>query len=104
MRAFLDKEDDRMPSRLAVALNGSRSASEHPRIPRSPEELAAEARASVAAGAQIVHLHAYDPSGVETLAAAPCAAALRAVRAACPDLSISLTTSATIEPDPERRL
>ena len=93
-----------MSPRLAVALNGSRPPSEHPRIPRSPQELAAEARASVEAGAQLVHLHAYDSSGVETLAAEPCGAALRAVRAACPSIPISLTTSATIEPDPRRRL
>lgn len=93
-----------MSPRLAVALNGSRSSSEHPRIPRSPQELAREARAAVEAGAQVVHLHAYDPSGIETLAAEPCAAALQAVRAACPGVPISLTTSATIEPDPRRRL
>ncbi len=89
---------------LSVALNGSRSSTEHPAIPRSPQELTKEARASVEARAQIVHLHAYDPSGTETLAAGPCAAALRAVRAACPGVPISLTTSAGIEPDPARRL
>ncbi|MCI0555108.1 MAG: 3-keto-5-aminohexanoate cleavage protein [Anaerolineae bacterium] len=89
---------------LEVALNGSRSRAEHPKIPRSPKELAKEARASVDAGAQIVHLHPYDPSGIETLSAEPCVAAIRAVRAACPGIPISLTTSATVEPDPHRRL
>jgi uncharacterized protein (DUF849 family) len=48
---------------LAVALNGSRSSGEHPAIPRTPQELAEEGRASVEAGDQILHLHAYDPSG-----------------------------------------
>ena len=89
---------------LQVALNGARRTAEHPAIPRRPDELAREARASVDAGAQVVHLHAYDTSGTETLAPAPCAAALRAVRSACPDVPISLTTSAAIEPDPIRRL
>jgi uncharacterized protein (DUF849 family) len=89
---------------LQVALNGSRSAAEHPRIPRTPEELAAEARASVDAGAQVLHLHAYDTDGVETLAAGACAAALRAVRAACPGVPVSLTTSAAVEADPRHRL
>ena len=56
------------------------------------------------AGARIVHLHPYDAAGAETLAAAPCAAALRAVRAACPGVPISLSTSADIETDPQRRL
>jgi uncharacterized protein (DUF849 family) len=89
---------------LSVALNGSRSATEHPGIPRSPEEHAQAARASVHAGAQVVHLHAFDPSGRESLAGETCAAALRAVRATCPGVPISLTTSADIEPDPGRRL
>lgn len=89
---------------LQVALNGSRSSSEHPAIPRTPTQLATEARAAVDAGATVVHLHSYDPAGVETLAPAPCAAALRAVRAVCPGVPISLTTSAAIEPDVDRRL
>jgi uncharacterized protein (DUF849 family) len=66
--------------------------------------LAREARTSVEAGAQVLHVHAYDEAGRETLAAAACAAAVRAIRAACPGVPISLTTSATIEPDPRRRL
>lgn len=86
---------------LQAALNGDR---EHPAAPRTPEELAAEARAAVDAGAEVLHLHPYDEDGQETLAAEPCAAALRAVRAACPGVPISLSTSAAIEPDPERRL
>lgn len=88
------------PILLEVALNGSRP---HPRVPRTPVALADDARACVAAGARVLHLHPYDASGRETLAAAPCAAALRAVRAACPGIPISLSTSAEIEPDPQRR-
>ena len=57
----------------------------------------------MAAGAQALHLHAYDDEGRETLAAEPCAAALRAVRASCPGVPVSLSTSAAIEPDPARR-
>jgi uncharacterized protein (DUF849 family) len=91
------------PPLLEVALNGSRLPDEHPRIPRTPDELAAEARASVDAGAQVLHLHPYDAAGRETLVAEPCAAALRAVRAACPGVAVSLSTSAAIEPDPRRR-
>jgi uncharacterized protein (DUF849 family)/adenine/guanine phosphoribosyltransferase-like PRPP-binding protein len=88
---------------LQAALNGARTAAEHPRIPRTPDELAREARAAVGAGADLVHIHAYD-SGAETLAAAPVAAALRAVRAASPGVPVSLTTSAGVEPDPRMRL
>jgi uncharacterized protein (DUF849 family) len=85
---------------LQAALNGDR---EHPALPRTPPELAAEGRAAVAAGAHVLHLHPYDDGGRQTLAAEPCAAALRAVRAACPGTPLSLSTSADIEPDPERR-
>lgn len=86
---------------LQAALNGDR---EHPATPRTPGELAAEGHAAVDAGAQCLHLHPFDESGRQTLEAEPCAAALRAVRAACPGVPISLSTSADIEPDPERRL
>jgi uncharacterized protein (DUF849 family) len=89
---------------LEVALNGARSSAEHPAIPRTPGELADATRAAVEAGVEIVHLHPYDELGNESLAAGPCSAALQAVRAACPGVPISLTTSAAIEPDPRRRL
>lgn len=89
---------------LQAALNGSRPRTEHPGVPRTPQELAADAWAAVSAGAQVLHLHPYDAAGLETLAAEPCAAALRAVRQACPGVPISLSTSAQIEPDPPRRL
>jgi uncharacterized protein (DUF849 family) len=85
---------------LLVALNGDR---EHPAAPRTPDQLAAEARAAVDAGALSVHLHPYDDTGVMTLEPEPCAQAIRAVRAACPGVPISLSTSAAIEPDPQRR-
>jgi uncharacterized protein (DUF849 family) len=85
---------------IEAALNGDRS---HPALPRTPVELAAEGRAAVAAGARVLHLHPYDGAR-QTLEAAPCAAALHAVRAACPGVPISLSTSAAIEPDVERRL
>jgi uncharacterized protein (DUF849 family) len=93
-----------MPLLLEAALNGGRTVEEHPAVPRTPEELAAEGRSAVAAGARVLHLHPYDADGVETLAAEPCAAALRAVRAVCPGIPVSLSTSAEIEPDPDRRL
>jgi uncharacterized protein (DUF849 family) len=85
---------------LQAALNGDR---DHPAVPRTPEELAAEARASVDAGARVLHLHPYDADGRETFEAEPCAAALHAVRTVCPGIPISLSTSADIEADPERR-
>jgi uncharacterized protein (DUF849 family) len=90
-----------LPLLLEVALNGSRA---HPYAPRTPDQLAGDARAAVDAGARVIHMHPFDDDGRETLTAAPAAAAVKAVRRACPGVPISLTTSAAIEPDPERRL
>nr|WP_202334271.1 3-keto-5-aminohexanoate cleavage protein [Mesorhizobium sp. L-8-3] len=86
---------------LQAALNGD---SVHPATPRDPESIAEAARSAVAAGAHSVHVHAFDENGRETLAARFCAETIRSIRAACPGIPISLTTSAAIEPDPERRL
>jgi uncharacterized protein (DUF849 family) len=58
----------------------------------------------VAAGAAILHLHAFGKQGGETLEAGPCAEAILAVREACPGVPVSLSTSAQIESDPARRL
>lgn len=88
---------------LKACLNGARTDAEHPAVPRTPDELARDGLAAVEAGARVLHLHPYD-NGAETFAAEPCAAALRAVRAACPGVPISLSTSAAIESDPDRRL
>lgn len=84
-----------------AALNGDR---EHPATPRTPDQLAAEARAAVDAGAASLHLHPYNNAGEQTLHPEPCAAALRAVRSSCPGIPISLSTSAGIEANPGRRL
>lgn len=92
-----------MPPPPQAALNGARTDAEHPAIPRTAEELAAAAAGAVEAGAGVLHVHAFDASGAETLAAVPCAAAIAAIRATCSGAPISLTTSAEVEPDPRRR-
>ncbi len=90
----------RPPVFLQAALNGDRM---HPAAPRQPAAIAAAARAGVEAGAQSVHVHAFDAAGRETLEAAACATVLRAIRSLCPGIPISLTTSATIVRDPGER-
>src|SRR3954471_19768490 len=85
---------------LQAALNGDRL---HPGAPRNPTTIAEAARASVDAGAQSVHVHAFDDAGRETLDGAACAKVLRAIRSLCPATPISLTTSATIEEDSAKR-
>jgi uncharacterized protein (DUF849 family) len=86
---------------LQVALNGDRI---HPAVPRTPAAIAAAAEAAVRAGAQSVHVHAFDGAGRETLDGAACGEVLRGIRRICPDTPVSLTTSATIVPAPEDRL
>lgn len=86
---------------LQVALNGGEV---HPAMPRTAQEIADDAAACVAAGATLLHLHAYDEDGVETLAEPAVTRAVEAVRARCPGVPISMTTFAQIEPDPVRRL
>lgn len=85
---------------LQAALNGDRI---HPGAPRTPAAIAEAARVAVDAGAQSVHVHAFDDAGLETLDRVACAKVLSAIRALCPGTPISLTTSATIVADPGER-
>ncbi len=86
---------------LQAALNGDRV---HPSAPRTPESIAAEAAAAVAAGARSLHLHPYGADGHQTFDGGICAQTIQQVRAACPGVSISVSTSADVEPDPRQRL
>src|SRR5438552_13448900 len=85
---------------LQVALNGDRI---HPAAPRTPTAIAEAARAAIDAGAQSVHVHAFDDAGRETLEGAACAKVVRAIRGVCPETSISLTTSVAIVANPRER-
>jgi uncharacterized protein (DUF849 family) len=89
---------------LEVALNGSRSRTEHPAIPLVPTEHAREAAAAVAAGAGAIHVHVRDAIGRESLAAADVADTLRALHAACPGVPVGVSTGAWIVPDVSQRL
>ena len=88
---------------VKVCLNGGRTRAEHPAIPQTPAELAADASAAWHAGAFAVHMHPRDHGGAQTMAVAACDAAVAAVRAAVPGLPIGLSTSEAIDPDPFAR-
>src|SRR3954463_10100148 len=88
---------------IEAALNGGRSRDEHPAVPLTPEELAADARACVDAGAQILHFHPRDERGGETLDAGPCANAVLAVREACPGVPVVLSGGLWIARGDRRR-
>jgi uncharacterized protein (DUF849 family) len=90
---------------LKACLNGGITRDEHPSVPQTPAELAADAAAVVAAGAGAVHLHPRDASGAETLDADHVLAAVAAVRAAVPATPVGVTTGLwAAAGDPARRM
>jgi uncharacterized protein (DUF849 family) len=89
---------------LQVCLNGARTRAEHAGLPVSPAELATAARAAVAAGAEDIHLHPKTPDGNDSLAADVVGAAVMAVRAAVPGVTVGVTTGAWTAPDPSDRV
>jgi uncharacterized protein (DUF849 family) len=88
---------------VKACLNGARTREEHPAVPQSPAELAADALAVRGAGAFALHVHPRDADGVQTMNARVCDAAVSAIRRAAPDLPIGLSSSAAIDPDPFAR-
>jgi uncharacterized protein (DUF849 family) len=89
---------------LKACLNGPRRPPEHPALPVTAAALAADVAAVTAAGADAVHLHVKDPEGGDTLAGAPLAEVLGAVRAAAPGVPVGVTTGAWAQPDPKQRV
>jgi uncharacterized protein (DUF849 family) len=88
---------------IKACLNGSRTAAEHPALPRTPDELAAAAQSAVAAGAGAIHMHPRDAHGEQSLAPDVIGAAVAAVRAACPGVPVGVSTLFSMLPDPAGR-
>jgi uncharacterized protein (DUF849 family) len=88
---------------VKACLNGARTRQEHPAVPLTPAELAADAVAVRGAGAFAVHVHPRDTAGAQTMEARHCDAAVAAIRAAAPGMPIGLSTSEGIDPDPFAR-
>jgi uncharacterized protein (DUF849 family) len=77
---------------LQACLNGRRPRGDHPAVPLTPEEIAADARRAVAAGAAELHVHPREPGGLDTTEPGAAGATVRAIRAACPGVPLGLTT------------
>ncbi|HEY0932138.1 MAG TPA: 3-keto-5-aminohexanoate cleavage protein [Trebonia sp.] len=89
---------------IQAALNGGTTRAQHPAVPLSPAELAADARAAQLAGAGAFHLHPRDPAGEQTLEPGHVLSAVAAVRAAT-GLPVGVTTGIwTVQGDVRRRL
>ncbi|MBI5338664.1 MAG: 3-keto-5-aminohexanoate cleavage protein [Mycolicibacterium rufum] len=89
---------------LKACINGARTPDEHPALPVTPDQLAADAVAAHAAGARAVHLHPKNADGVDSLLAPDVGAAVAAVRDAVPGLPLGVTTGYWALPDATQRL
>lgn len=89
---------------MKAALNGNRSPDEHPGVPITPQQLAQAALEAVEAGADALHFHPRNAAGMESLEAQDVAAALEAVRAACPGVPVGISSGWWILPDAGARL
>lgn len=81
------------PISITAALNGTRPAGSHPRLPLSPAALAADALAVVAAGAGAVHVRVRDEAGALTFDPDSVAASVGEIRRACPEVAIGVGTA-----------
>jgi uncharacterized protein (DUF849 family) len=91
-----------VPLLLEAALNGGRSAADHPAMPVSPTQLSAATAEAARAGADAVHFHVRGGNGRESLAAADVARAVAEVRPQ--GVPFGISTGAWIISDPVRRL
>jgi uncharacterized protein (DUF849 family) len=77
---------------LQACLNGFRGHDYSPAVPLTPEALARDATACLAAGANEFHIHPRNTEGHESFAADDIAAALNAVRARVPGVPVGIST------------
>lgn len=87
---------------ITACLNGARERGEHPLLPVTADELAADALAAVRAGAGAIHVHPRGPGGAESLDPEVCGRAVEAIRSAVPGRPVGLSTADWIAPHPER--
>ncbi len=87
---------------VVAALNGGRSAADHPAIPVSPAQLGVAAAEAASAGAGAVHFHVRGADQRESLAPADVARAVTEVRKH--GVPFGISTGAWIITDPARRL
>ncbi|WP_435748708.1 3-keto-5-aminohexanoate cleavage protein [Microbacterium sp. PMB16] len=89
---------------LQACVNGARDVAQHPWLSIDPAVVADDAARAIGAGAHEIHVHPKNDRGSDSVAAEDVARWVRAVRAACPDVPVGVTTGAWAEPDVEHRL
>ena len=93
-----------MTALLVACLNGTRARDDHPALPITSADLARDATAVVGAGADALHVHPRNGGGRQTMGPVQVSAAIAAIRGAAPSMPVGVTTIATIERDPKRRV
>jgi uncharacterized protein (DUF849 family) len=97
--------DGYRPMIVNVALTGAvPGKADNPRVPITPEEIAADAIACAGAGAAVAHIHVRDEAGVPTHRRDLYERAIAPIREGAPELAICVTTSSRVDPDPAARM
>jgi uncharacterized protein (DUF849 family) len=90
---------------ITAALTGPiASKQDNPALPTTPEEIAQAARGAYEAGAAIVHVHLRDEQGLPTADPGIAEKTVAAIRNACPEVIIQLSTGAGLEVPYEERM
>ncbi len=89
---------------LKACLNGRRTKLEHPNVPTTAGELARDAKRCFEAGAAAIHFHPRNAEGKETLEPRYVLQSVEAIRTACPNVAIGVTTGDWIDRSEEERL
>ena len=88
---------------LQACLNGARGRDFNHAVPITPQELARDAVACRAAGANEFHIHPRNANGAESFAAEDIAAALRAICDSVPGVPVGISTREGIMADADAR-
>ena len=88
---------------LQACLNGARGHDYSAAVPLTPEALARDAAACLAAGANEFHVHPRDAGGQESFAAEDIGAALKAIRTGVPGVAVGISTREGIMADAAAR-
>ncbi len=89
---------------LQACLNGSRTRHDHPAIPCTPMEIAADAEKAVLAGAAELHIHVRNNHEKESLDSEDVARTLLAVRERLPHIPVGISTAWSILPNSAARM
>ncbi len=88
---------------ITDAISGAvANKAQHPAIPYTPEEYAAQAREAYDAGAAVVHIHARKPDGTPSVAVEDYRAITAAILAEVPDIVVNYSTGTIGIPMAER--